>query len=213
MDAARRSGAIAVNARRRFDLILRAALGCALAVVAAVCGHAQIDSNERAFPQSKAEIEKALRTMQPGLAGRLPALEGFAEAERPLDRYQRGYYQASVQVSSSAGGGCVVRVSVKLTAWYSDPLGSRSGYQLLNSNGRLEGDLLDRLGEQVAKVPVEGERNAKKIEAAKPASPPPPASEKPAPAIAEASNPSASSPFTKTLAAQGRAVPRPSADS
>ncbi len=46
--------------------------------------------------------------------------------------------------------GCVVRVSVQVTAWYADPVGAHSGYQVLASNGRLEADLLDQLGEQLA---------------------------------------------------------------
>jgi hypothetical protein len=41
-----------------------------------------------------------------------------------------------------------VRVSAKISAWYSDPASpSKSGYQVLPSNGRLETDFLDRLEE------------------------------------------------------------------
>jgi len=115
---------------------------------------AQIDSNERAFPQSKATVEKALKAMQASLAGRLPVLDGFAMPDHPLDRYQHGYYQATAQVSAAPSGGSVVRISVKVTAWHSDPVGPKSGYQLLNSNGRLEADLFDQLGEQLAKGTV-----------------------------------------------------------
>jgi hypothetical protein len=133
-----------------------------LALVVALPGQAQMDGNERAFPQSKATIEKALTAMQSSMAGHLPVLDGFAKpAEHPLDRYQRGYYQATVQVSSVPSGGSVVRVSTKVTAWYADPVASRSGYQLLASNGRLEADLLDQLAEQLAKSPTEpGTRTA-----------------------------------------------------
>jgi hypothetical protein len=105
---------------------------------------------ERTFPQSKATVEKALKEMQAATAGRLPVLDGFAtSAEHPLDRYQRGYYQAKFQVSASTSGGSVVRVSVQVTAWYVDSVAARSGYQLLTSNGRLEGDLLDQLADQL----------------------------------------------------------------
>ena len=66
---------------------------------------------ERAFTQSRAAVEKALKAMQSNLAGHLPALEGFAQpADRALDRYQRAYYQANVQVSSTPSGGSLVRV-------------------------------------------------------------------------------------------------------
>ena len=115
--------------------------------------HAQNASYERSFPQSKATIEKALKSLQASLAGRLPVLDGFAQpGDHPLDHYQRAYYQTTVQITSTASGGSLVRVSAKVTAWYDDPSASHSGYQLLTSNGRLEGDLLDQLGEQLAKV-------------------------------------------------------------
>jgi hypothetical protein len=137
--------------------VLRALLlSCLVALLPTA--DAQIDSNERAFPQSKATVEKALKAMQVSLAGRLPVLDGFALPDHPLDRYQRGYYQATAQVTAVPAGGSVVRISVKVTAWLSDPVGPKSGYQLLNSNGRLEADLLDQLGEQLAKVAVAGDK-------------------------------------------------------
>ncbi len=127
--------------------------GCmALVVGAFFCSAsaARAQGSERTFPQSKAAIEKALKGL-PGAAGRLPTLDGFASsADHPLDRYQRGYYQAKFQVSAGASGGSVVRVSVQVTAWYADAAAGKSGYQVLTSNGRLEGDLLDQLAEQLA---------------------------------------------------------------
>jgi hypothetical protein len=108
---------------------------------------------ERTFPQSKAAIEKILNDMQAATAGRLPVLEGFAtsiSADHPLPRYRRGYYQSKFQVSTAPSGASVVQVSVQVTAWYADPVASRSGYQLLTSNGRLEADLLDQLADQLA---------------------------------------------------------------
>ena len=129
--------------------------------LAGVCAHAQNNANERSFPQSKARVEKALKAIQGTLSGRLPSLEGFAKpGDHPLDRYQRGYYQTSVQVSASPSGGSVVRVSTKVTAWYSDPSAARSGYELLPSNGRLEADLLDQLSDQLASAPAPAEKAA-----------------------------------------------------
>jgi len=88
------------------------------------------------------------------MRGRLPVLEGFASpGDHPLNRYQRAYYQAAVQVSSTASGGSVVRVTAKVTAWYTDSIASRSGYQLLASNGRLESDLLDQLTDLLTTSP------------------------------------------------------------
>jgi hypothetical protein len=123
-------------------------------VLITVRAPAQANPNERAFPQSKATIEKALAALQANLAGHLPVLDGFAKpGEHPLDRYQRGYYQSTVQITSTPSGGSLVLVSTKVTAWYADPVSSsRSGYQLLPSNGRLEADLLDQLGDQLAQA-------------------------------------------------------------
>jgi hypothetical protein len=120
-------------------------------------GTAQGGGYERSFAESKATVEKALKDMSSSLAGRLPALDGFAlPGDRPLDRYQRGYFQSTVQVSATASGGSVVHVSTKVTAWYPDPIPSRSGYQLLTSNGRLEADLLDQLAEELGKRAAAG---------------------------------------------------------
>ncbi len=110
----------------------------------------QTGPEQRVFPQSKAAIEKALKQMQPSMSGRLPTLEGFAKpGEHALSRYQRGYYQSSVEVSVSGSGKSTVQVRTKLTAWYADPAGTGSGYQALTSNGRIESDILDQLSEKL----------------------------------------------------------------
>ena len=122
----------------------------ALVAFAVACVEGQTVPYEKAFPQSKPTIEKALKTIQANLSGRLPVLEGFARpGEHPLNRYQRGYYQTTIQVIVVPTGGSVVRVSAKVTAWYADPVSAHSGYQLLVSNGRLEADLLDQLSDQL----------------------------------------------------------------
>ena len=109
---------------------------------------AQSPSSERAFPQSKATIERTLKTLQEFTSGRLPTLGGFAApGDHPLDQYQRGFFQCSVQVSSAPSGGSLVRVNAKITAWYQAASPAQSGYQVMTSNGRLESDLLDRLSE------------------------------------------------------------------
>lgn len=107
---------------------------------------AQSAPYERTFSQSKAVVEKTLKQLQASASGRLPTLDGFTRpGDRPLDRFQRGYYQCAVQVISTASGGATVRVSAKITAWYADPASAKSGYQEVPSNGRLETDFLDRL--------------------------------------------------------------------
>lgn len=137
--------------RSRFVVLLWTALAAQTTLLCA-----QSAQVERQFPQSRAAIEKALKALQSNMAGRLPLLEGFAkQGERPLDRYQRGYYQVAAEILPSPSGGSIVRIQAKVTAWYSDPTSGHSGYQLLASNGRLESDLLDQLSEQLASVPSE----------------------------------------------------------
>jgi hypothetical protein len=133
----------------QFHRFCAALLGAA--VLAWTGASAQTGEYERALPQSKTAVEKALRELQTALAGRLPTLDGFAApTDHPLQNYRRGYYQARFQVSAAPSGGSIIRVSVQVTAWYNDPTPSKSGYRLLPSNGRLEGDLLDQLSDQLA---------------------------------------------------------------
>jgi len=140
---------------------LWAALPLALILVsAAQSGSAQAGPYERTYRQSKSAVEKALKELQPSMSGRLPALEGFASSgDHPLNRYQRAYYQSAVQVSSTASGESLVRVNTKVTAWYADSIPSRSGYQLLTSNGRIESDLLDQLSDLLATRPSAASEN------------------------------------------------------
>jgi hypothetical protein len=158
---------------KKFRRALRAAL-IVITVGLYCAGKSPAQSNavERAFPQSKVAVEQVLRGLQNVTAGRLPVLDGFAlSTGTSLDRYERGYYQAKVQVSSGASGGSVVRISVEVTAWFNDPTGTHSGYQALPSNGRLEGDILDQLAQQLAT-----------LKSAPPASPTtPPTQQAPAP--------------------------------
>lgn len=149
-------------------VLFHVALGAALTFVTGAQGAAQDAPYERIFRHSKTEVEKVLKQLQLPMSGRLPVLEGFAIAsEHPLNRYQRAYYQATVQVSSTASGGSIVQVNTKVTAWYADSVPSRSGYQLLTSNGRIEGDLLDQLTEQLVSMPGNVEASVPK-----PAAPP-----------------------------------------
>ena len=116
-----------------------------------LAANGQSKAFERSFGQSESALTKVLQQMQNGMAGHLPTLDGFAVAgEHGLDRYQRAYFQATAQVTPAASGGCVVRISAKVTAWYDDPQKMHSGYELLRSNGRIESDILDQLSEQLA---------------------------------------------------------------
>lgn len=137
---------IAWKARGRNGVCLAFTLLCLAAP-----SQAQSAAGERVFPQSKTTVENALKAMQGNLSGRLPTLDGFATAAtHSMDQYERGFFQASVEVAPLPSGGSLVHVSAKITAWYADPTKSRSGYQLLKSNGRIESDVLDQLADQLA---------------------------------------------------------------
>lgn len=113
---------------------------------------AQAPPLERVFQNSKPEVDKAIQELHASISGRLPTLDGFVEtAGQTVDRYERGYYQCVLQVTSEASGGTLVRVTAKITAWYADSNPAQSGYRTLPSNGRLETDLLDRLEDLLAK--------------------------------------------------------------
>jgi hypothetical protein len=149
--------------------VQRAVAACSItATLMTAAVRAQDGPHERVFPQNKATVEKVLQTLQPNLAGHLPTLEGFAKpGDRPLDRYERGYYETTVKVTAMADGSSLVRATSKVTAWYSDPAGFHSGYQLLPSNGRIEEDLLDQLAEQLARLPAEQANRAAPVTAPK----------------------------------------------
>jgi hypothetical protein len=101
------------------------------------------------------QIEQALKDLQAYSGQKLPVLDGFvAPAEKPLDRYERGFYQFSIELLPGDAEGTIVRLAAKITAWYADRDVTKSGYQVLPSNGRLELDFLDRLEEKLTGKPV-----------------------------------------------------------
>jgi hypothetical protein len=111
---------------------------------------AQVVPYAATFAKSKEEVDKALKEMQAYTGQKLPIVDGFvATGDQPLNRYERAFYQFSIDLLPAASGGTIVRVIAKITAWYADPDPSKSGYQTLPSDGRLELDLLDRLRERL----------------------------------------------------------------
>jgi hypothetical protein len=72
-----------------------------------------------------------------------------------LERYERGFYQFTIELLPGDEGATIVRLSAKVTAWYADRDVAKSGYEVLVSNGRLELDLLDRLQEKLTGKPVD----------------------------------------------------------
>ena len=145
-----------------FRFVTTAAL--VLFLAAWIPAAAQAQEAERTFPHSQDAVEKALAQIRPTAKGRLPTLDGFVgTTDQPLERYRSGYYECSIKVSPGSPSGTLVRVTAKVTAWYTDSNPARSGYRTLPSNGRLEADLLDRLaeildpsGSQAAGAPATG---------------------------------------------------------
>ncbi len=159
---------------RHEGCVLRVAAVCMALLVATGVPAAvgQSKTYERTFGESEVAVRKALQQMQGEISGHLPALDGFAVGgEHSLERYQRPYFQATVQVSPNSKGGSVVRVSAKVTAWYDDPQKAHSGYELLHSNGRIETDILDQLSEQLASARPNSDRPPTEIVRSEPKPP------------------------------------------
>jgi hypothetical protein len=109
----------------------------------------------RAYARPKEAVESALKELAAYSGQKLPVVDGFvATTEHSLDRYEHAYYQMSIDLLPGPSAGTIVRLTAKITAWYADRDPSKSGYQVLPSNGRLELDLLDRLGERLGEKPV-----------------------------------------------------------
>jgi len=105
--------------------------------------------SERTFSQPIAVVQAAVQRLPGGTSGRLPVLDGFvAPGSHPLSGYQRPYYRCDVRITPAKSGRSLVRVTAKITAWFSSP--AHSGYETLESNGRIESDLLDRLQDALA---------------------------------------------------------------
>ncbi len=115
------------------------------------------ETYQRKFPNSTDMLEAAIHTVQPLTRGRLPILDGFVIPQgQPLESYSRAYYECALQILPGSSGQNIVRAVAKITAWYTDPEASRSGYRVLPSNGRLENDALDRIDEALADATVGG---------------------------------------------------------
>jgi len=103
---------------------------------------------EREFPFSVPTTRAALQNIGAYAGSRLPSLDGFANLDRiNLKDYQRPYYEYKIEIDPKGENHAVVRVKANVSAWYTGPGAGESGYRALESNGRLENDLLDRLSD------------------------------------------------------------------
>ena len=136
--------------RLREQLLLSCLVFLILSIALPRMATAQAVPYAGTFARSTEEVEKALKDLQVYTGQKLPVVDGFvATGDQPLSRFERAFYQFSIDLLPGASGGTVVRVTAKITAWYADPDPWKSGYQVLPSNGRLELDLVDRLREKL----------------------------------------------------------------
>ena len=150
-----RVGAIAVSGHKPkmfFLLLLSLGLqGMALVRSAAP----QAVPYARTYTHSKEEVESVLKEFQANAGQKLPIVDGFvAMGQQPLTRYERAFYQFSIDLIPGLSNTTTVKLTAKITAWYADSDPAKSGYQVLPSNGRLELDLLDRLSEKLGGKPL-----------------------------------------------------------
>jgi hypothetical protein len=138
------------------SLAVRFFLIVGLASFCSARSQAQAVPYARSFSRPKPQIEDALKSLQAFSGQKLPILDGFvAPTSKPLDHYERGFYQFSIETVPGDNGATIVRLSAKITAWYADRDLTKSGYEVLPSNGRLELDFLDRLQEKLTGKPVD----------------------------------------------------------
>jgi hypothetical protein len=163
MDCHRSTGSFAVMARSDFlkKRMRRIVPGIFFSLLLAAGVNSQAVPYARTFAKPKADVEQALKDFQAYAGQKLPIVDGFVGTpQHPLDKYERAFYQFSIEVLPGVPGGTIVQVSAKITAWYADKDPAKSGYEILPSNGRLELDLLDRLDEQFGNKPAPGTARA-----------------------------------------------------
>jgi hypothetical protein len=138
------------------------ALGGIMSLLLAGLAFAQAVPYARTYLKSKEEVDSALKEMQAYSGQKLPIVEGFVAAGgKPLDQFERAFYEYSIDLLPGTSGGTIARVSAKITAWYADKDPAKSGYEVLPSNGRLELDLLDRLEDKLGGKPASQRRLSK----------------------------------------------------
>ncbi len=139
----------------RSSRYLSFAVSCFICFLLVGVGAAQSVPYARSYAKSREAVDQALKDLQAYAGQKLPIVDGFVAAgDIPLERFERAYYQFSIDLVPGTSGGTIVRLTAKITAWYVDKDPAKSGYQVLPSNGRLELDLLDRLYEKLGGKPV-----------------------------------------------------------
>ncbi|GAC1438218.1 MAG: hypothetical protein NVS1B11_23990 [Terriglobales bacterium] len=127
---------------------------CVLLVTVSNTFAEDVKTVEREYPISLLAAKTSLQELGAYTGSRLPNLDGFIKTEGiNLEQYQRPYYEFKIDLVPTAQDRTTVRVTAKISAWYAGT-GDQPGYKVLETNGRLEGDLLDRLSEYLQKNPA-----------------------------------------------------------
>jgi hypothetical protein len=143
-------------------LVIVAASALALSVMA----HAQAQPADRAFSYPQETVSLAISRLG-APEGRLPSLDGFASVDAAeIARYSLPYYQLQLETKPQSNGATLVCVSARISALYDDPRTRRSEYRSVESNGRLELDLLERLEHELAQQASKPTLDRKSLEAA-----------------------------------------------
>ena len=138
----------------RTGLVCLSSLLCLLPVFASRGFAEDTKAVEREYPISLLAAKTSLQELGAYTGSRLPNLDGFIKAEGiSLEQYQRPYYEFKIDLVPTTQDRTTVRVTAKISAWYAGT-GDQPGYKVLETNGRLEGDLLDRLSEYLQKNPA-----------------------------------------------------------
>src|SRR6202790_2356833 len=124
MASSRPIGTSSVNHRRSPPAPLNIFFSLLVGIVAFPlprCAAAQAVPYARTFPKSKEEVDKALKELQAYAGQRLPIVDGFvATSEQPLNRYERAFYQFSIDLLPASSDGTIVRLTAKITACSAD---------------------------------------------------------------------------------------------
>jgi len=90
-------------------------LGGVLSILLTTAVFPQAVPYAHSFSKSAEEVEVALKDLQAYSGQKLPIVDGFvATGDKPLNQYERAFYQFSIDVLPGTGGGTVVRVTAKL---------------------------------------------------------------------------------------------------
>ena len=126
------------------DLLLIAAI---LIVFLSGTMNAQAVPYARTYSHSKEEVDNALKELQAYAGQKLPVVDGFVGmGQLSLARYERAFYQFSIELLPGDSGGTIVRLTAKIAERQAmcDFMGVASGTYAVsvvhdeNSNGKLD---------------------------------------------------------------------------